>query len=214
MMKEEERQAIVHGNQTKYKVDAIVADDTDCMKLALWENAIDKVQLGKSYQIENCKVRIFNDSKFLNTNEFTKITEINDIGNINLSTPELENHLVIGECAGVDIERSSCCISCNAIFAKAEIGYNTTVKCPKCQITMLVSSVKTKLVCQLLINIDGKLSSYTAFNDAIDSFCRVVNYNKTAAELDDKQLTIKLLSAGPQRLLVDKSAKKICQFLA
>ncbi len=45
-----------------------------------------------------------------------------------------------------------------------------------------MSSIKTKLVCQLVMNIEGKLSSYTAFNDAIESFCRIVNYNKTAAE--------------------------------
>ena len=32
------------------------------------------------------------------------------------------------------------------------------------------------VACQLLIiNIDSKLSSCTAFNDDIDSFCRVVN---------------------------------------
>ena len=43
MIKEEERQTIIHGSQTKYKVDAIVADETDCIKLALWENTIDKV---------------------------------------------------------------------------------------------------------------------------------------------------------------------------
>ena len=214
MIKEEERQTIIHGSQTKYKVDAVVADETDCIKLALWENTIDKVKAGKSYKIENCKVRIFNDSKFLNTNEFTKITEIDNIVNINLSTPELESHLVIGQCVGVEIKRSTCCISCNTVLKSAEIGNNTTVKCPKCQVTMLVSSLKTKLVCQLLMDIEGKFSSYTAFNDAIDSFCRIVNYEKTAAEVDEEQLTLKLLSAGPQKLLVDKCAKKICQFLA
>ncbi len=214
MIKEEEKQTIIHENQTKYKVDSLVGDETDCIKLVLWENAIDKVRAGKSYHIENCKVRIFDDLKFLNTNEFTKISEIDDIVNVNLSTPELKSHLITGVCAGVDIKRSDCCISCNTALGKAEIGQKTTVKCPKCQITMLASSIKTKLVCQLLMNVEGKLSSYTAFNDAIESFCRIVNYNKTAAEVDEEQLTLKLLSAGQQKLLVDKSAKKICQFLA
>ncbi len=64
------------------------------------------------------------------------------------------------------------------------------------------------------INRLTKISFHKHFNDAIESFCRIVNYNKTVAEVDGEQLTLKLLSAGPQRLLVDKSAKIICQFLA
>ncbi len=134
---------------------------------------------------ENCKVRIFDDLKFLNTNEFIKITETDDMVNINLCTPELQGHFIIGECAGAEIKRRDCCISCNTALEKAEIAGNTTVKCPKCKITMLASSIKTKLVCQLVMNIEGKLSSYTAFNDAIESFCIIVNYNKTAAEAQD-----------------------------
>ena len=47
MLKEEEWQTIIHGNQTKYKVDAIVADETDCIKLVLWENARNKLNQEK-----------------------------------------------------------------------------------------------------------------------------------------------------------------------
>jgi DNA-directed RNA polymerase subunit RPC12/RpoP len=193
-------------------VDSLVADPTDCIKLVLWENAIDQVKEGKSYHIENCKVRVFDDLKYLNTNEFTKISEIDDIVDVNLSTPELKSNLITGVCVGVDIKRSDSCISCNTVFA-AEIGETTLVKCPHCKLSMLASSTKPKLVCELVINVEGKLSCYTAFNDAIQSFCRIVEYNATAGEVDDEQLTIKLLTAGPQKLLVDKSAKKICQFL-
>ena len=93
MIKEEEKQTITLGNQTKYKADSLVADPTDCIKLVLWENAIDQVKEGKSYHIENCKVRVFDDLKYLNTNEFTKISEIDDIVYVNLSTPELKSNL-------------------------------------------------------------------------------------------------------------------------
>ena len=57
----------------------------------------------KSYHIENCKIRIFDDSKFVNTNEVTKITEISDTPNVNLATPQLHDYLVTGTCIGTDI---------------------------------------------------------------------------------------------------------------
>ena len=40
----------------------IVADETNSIKLVLWEEAIDKVNAGKCYHIENCNIRIFDDS--------------------------------------------------------------------------------------------------------------------------------------------------------
>lgn len=49
-------------------------------------------------QIQNCKIRVFDDSKLLNTNEFTKITEIDEIPIINLATPELQDNIINGQC--------------------------------------------------------------------------------------------------------------------
>ena len=86
-IKSENKQPILQGDKAKYKTDSIVADDTGAVKLVLWEDTIDKLHIGKCYHIQNCKIRVFNDSKFLNTNEVTKITEIDEIPNINVATP-------------------------------------------------------------------------------------------------------------------------------
>ena len=101
--KSENKQAIVHGERTMYKADCIVANETNSVKLVLcllWEEAIDKVNAEKSYHIENCKIKFFDGSKFVNTNEVTKITQINEIPNVNLTTPQLHMHdyLVTGTC--------------------------------------------------------------------------------------------------------------------
>jgi hypothetical protein len=42
---------------------------------------------------------------------------------------------------------------------EAEIGEKTLIKCPHCKISMLASSTKPKFVCELVINVEGKLSS-------------------------------------------------------
>lgn len=51
-------------------------------------------------------VRTFNDNKYLNTNELTVIDEINDIHDINLSSPTLEDNLVTAKCVGIDIKKA------------------------------------------------------------------------------------------------------------
>ena len=44
------------------------------------------------------------------------------------------------------------------------------ITCTNCNITTLLSAVQTKLICNLVLNIEGKIVSYIAFNDAIQSF--------------------------------------------
>ena len=97
MIKSENKQPILQGDKTKYKMDSIVADDTGTVKLFLWEDTIDKLHNGKCHHIQNCKIRVFDGSKFLNTNEFTKKTEIDEIPNINLATPELQGDTMVTE---------------------------------------------------------------------------------------------------------------------
>ena len=66
-------------------------------RVVLWEEAIDKVNTGKSYHIllENYKIKSFDDSKFVYTNEVTKITQISEIPNANLTTPQLHDYLAL-----------------------------------------------------------------------------------------------------------------------
>lgn len=76
--KSENKQPVVYQGKTKYKVDCLVADATESIKVALWEDAIDKVCTSKSYCFQNLTVCIFDDNKYLNTNEATIINEIID----------------------------------------------------------------------------------------------------------------------------------------
>ena len=47
--KSEEKQPVVYQGKTKYKVDSLIADTTESIKIALWEDAISKVPISKSY---------------------------------------------------------------------------------------------------------------------------------------------------------------------
>ena len=52
------------------------------------------IHSSKSYHYQNLTVCIFRDNKHLNTNELTLIDEIDDIHDINLSSPTLEENLI------------------------------------------------------------------------------------------------------------------------
>ena len=49
--KAENKQVVVKNETPRYKADTIVADQTQSIKLILWENIIDKVHAGKCYHI-------------------------------------------------------------------------------------------------------------------------------------------------------------------
>jgi len=61
--KNEEKQKLIVRGSPCFKTDAVVSDDTGTVRLELWENATDEVQRGKSYHLQNLKVKIFDDIK-------------------------------------------------------------------------------------------------------------------------------------------------------
>ena len=150
--------------------------------------------------------------KFLNTNEVTKITQIRDIPNVNLATPQLHHYLVTGTCIGTDICQHYSCIVCSR-KSEESVFTDDTVTCPNCQITTLVSLLKTKLVRQLVIKVGEKIATYTAFNDAVQSFLTNIKCDAALSDVETKVLKQQLVHAGPQKMIVDKASKIISQFL-
>lgn len=66
------------------------------IRLELWEGAIDQVERGKSYLFENIKVKVFDDIKYINTTQYTKISNSDDIELDDFSTPDLEENIIQG----------------------------------------------------------------------------------------------------------------------
>lgn len=65
-------------------------------------------------------MRIFDDEKYLNTNESKTVEEINDIQNINVDAPEIKNNLLKVKVVGVNIKKSPSCLACNHTFPTKE----------------------------------------------------------------------------------------------
>ncbi|KXJ13992.1 uncharacterized protein LOC110239470 [Exaiptasia diaphana] len=212
LTKPDTKQPIMKNKETKYKTDCIVADLTASIKLVLWEECIDKVRVGKSYHMQHLTVRIFEDVKFINTNESTIISEIPDIGSIDLMSMELNDSVVRGQCISAGVEKSHACIACNSTITDEEGKGQDSVTCQGCKMTLLKSFLKTKIVCQVIVHSRGKNTSYTCFTDAIDSFLAHRNL-PDSDKLTTKEIEDLMVHGGEQDMVVDECQKIIYQFL-
>ena len=88
-----------------------------------------------------------------------------------------------------------------------------TITCPNCNITTLASLCQTKLVCQILLQTADNISSFTCFNDALQSFLKSINCQTALSDIEINELKKLLLTAGPQQMIVSKSQRLISQFL-
>ena len=212
--KQENKQVITASEKRKYKADCLIADQTDSVKLVLWENIIDQIHAGKTYHFKHLRVGIFDDVKYLNTNEGTTLQEIDAFHKVNLTTPEITDNTIEGKCIGVQIKRTASCIVCNMAVNESQ-PEEETVTCNNCNITTLSSVCNTKLVAQIVIQTiqDKKILKFTCFNDAISSFLKITNCQMSLSDIPIEDLKKNILQTGHTKFIADKATQVISQFL-
>ena len=62
-----------------------IADNTSSIILALWEQDIERAELGKSYKFERLTVKLFDNVKSLSKPSSGVITQIEDIGPVSIN---------------------------------------------------------------------------------------------------------------------------------
>ena len=64
-----------------------------------------------SYHFNNVIIRIFDDEKFVISNELTTVEPIDDL-TIHVESPEIKDRLLVGQCIAIDINKSSYIMHC------------------------------------------------------------------------------------------------------
>ncbi|KXJ13742.1 hypothetical protein AC249_AIPGENE5311 [Exaiptasia diaphana] len=182
------------------------------IRLELWEDAVDQIQRVKSYHIQNLKVKVYNDVKYINTTKETKVNLVDDLQISDLTAPEIQGNIVEGTIISVDIRQNKCCLLCNADMPDTT-GESQIASCSNCKNSFLKSITKTKLVCKLIIkDDDDHLTTFTAFNGAVNSFL-LLTYGKNLKDFTDSELKLAPLTSEKVNILVDHSTKVITQFI-
>jgi len=132
---------------------------------------------------------VYQDTKFLNTNESTEVEDIEDILDVDLTGDEVQENLVEGQIIAINIKNSKSCVACNSLINNET--ENETITCSNCKVTTLKETVNTKLVCQIVIKtVHDKLLNYTCFNDAIQSLLNTINNTIEIESIDIEKLQI------------------------
>ncbi len=89
------REVTSRRNNATYKVcDALVGDDSGVISMTLWNEDINKVQVGKTYKLSNGYVSVFRNKMQLNTGKYGTLEEVEEEITVNksnnLSDKEIE----------------------------------------------------------------------------------------------------------------------------
>ncbi|XP_078368323.1 uncharacterized protein LOC144652183 [Oculina patagonica] len=186
IMKNENKQSILHDGRPTYNCDSLVADHTDCIKLVLWKDKIDEVHSRKSYHFQNVTLRRFDDDKHVNTNQSTIIKEIEDITNINLDITQIKNNIITGKIIGIEVKKTTGCVACNKAITCTTENKEDMYNCSNCSMTTLLSLCATKVVGQIVLKTSKDISTYVAFSDGLLSF--LANTKSTELSLSQQFL--------------------------
>ena len=129
------------------KVVAVVADSTASLQLAIWNQQVDQIQIGKSYFLTEVSVRHFDSDVTHTTTPQTSITETDDIAD---SVKPLVMKPSLHEIDAAEVKTSSNCPFCNCT-----VSYNqeiVTFKCNGCNKKMLTSKIIKKTVTIVTVN--------------------------------------------------------------
>ena len=80
------REVTSRKNNATYKVcDALVGDDSGVISMTLWNEDINKVQVGKTYKLSNGYVSVFRSRMQLNTGKYGTLEEVEEEITVNKS---------------------------------------------------------------------------------------------------------------------------------
>ena len=71
--------------------DLKVADSSGSIRLTVWVDTVDKLEINQSYQLQNVTIREYRGKKFLSASTVTQVTPINDIGSVKIPTNDDES---------------------------------------------------------------------------------------------------------------------------
>lgn len=149
------------------KQDLIVADATFTALLTLWQNDVNKLEVGKSYALEQLTIQSYNNNKTLSPPKFGKWTysECEDIEVSTVATMKLDderreiNDVTINGI--LSINSKSSCLGCKA---NVESLNDKLGKCVKCNMIQRLDKCLPHMCAKLLVTGDvgeQRLVAYT-----------------------------------------------------
>ena len=161
----------VHTREGKelQKQDCTFSDATKAIRVVLWNDDINKLVVGQSYQLNNVTLKLFDHVKVLSFSTSSSVKEIDDVGDVtevaeeDLPPPGLQ---IRGEIVGIEsFEQFRSCIKCKS---KVEARSENIGQCTKCCCTVKLAKCTESLAAKLILqDKNGTNHTVVAFTDQV-----------------------------------------------
>ncbi len=152
----------------KTKQDVYVADATGSIRLTLWQEDINKLDVNQSYLLKNVNVRSYQKLKYLsfpkNDATIEEISDLEDVCDLEqeiVTDPELHNVEVL---LVLNLQSYRACIACKA---KVEPTSTTLGRCTKCLALQHVNKCESQVTAKLKIESEDKQYTVQVFSNML-----------------------------------------------
>ena len=178
-----------------FKEDVMIGDKSGYIKITLWQNDMQKLELGKSYMIEYATIKSFNNVKYLSTPKIGfNVTPIDDIGEVKQleddpTNDRVENAIIFGV---ESIIHHKVCIKCQGNVDDLDGIIGT---CCKCGMTQRMDRCTTELSARLFISAGPEAKEYmTAFKINMQ---KIMQDDTSIEDMTDTDIKTQLLMSDP-----------------
>ncbi|XP_028405250.1 uncharacterized protein LOC114531825 [Dendronephthya gigantea] len=190
-----------HGQLQKQEV--MLRDPTGTIKLVLWEQYVNTLIVNTTYILENMKLKVYNDERYLNTpkDEDFKHTEVEPFLQ---PLPEAEHVIdtpsISGKIVGIkDVTTATACTSCGKLTQPYQSS-TTLGQCEACNLIQILSSCKLHWSLRLLVKASDNVTkrNITLYHQQLLQLLSVLNIHLDLNSVSVEELTISLLEKNAE----------------
>ncbi len=210
------------GNFIKQEV--LVGDPTTTIKVVLWQDNINTLNKGSTYILENLRLKINNNERFLNTAKGVEFKyKETDAFLAPVAEPDEPLYIdsKISSCKVIGVLESSKRLSCSSCFKKVFIQPNSTLaKCssPSCSMTQIKSKCCTqwfpRLMVQYSSDTEPKSVVLNLFNMQVVELHKALNLEVNLTSCTQEDMLVAILTSTKQiSLTYNVSNKRVSEVI-
>lgn len=152
------------------KQEVIVGDSTATMKLTLWDDMVTKLEIGKSYRLNQLSTRLFQNVKTITATKATSIESIDDLVNC-LQAPE-DNDVIEkeGKITQVGLVMHFSCEMCKGKVALPDDD-SKFLRCPSCKMKMAKETLQKSMNGTLCFSYGYQKVKLSIFSSTLFTMC-------------------------------------------
>ena len=191
---------------TKTKQSVMIADNTNCLELSLFEEFVGNVEESKSYFFTNLSTRDYNNTITLTTTFTSTIKDAPQLLEVQQPDQAPDDVQLRGTVETVQAVILTKCISCRKSLQESTVGPKFA-RCASCGMRQKSSALVGTVSLTLLIKSDSKSNRYKCSHDVLSTFLKIIKKEdiiQNKDEIEENLLSFEYLKFSVIDSLVTK----------